>query len=696
MTDLAIYVPEKLKPPVQDILAGVLKQFPSLKDIELWNEFTDRTVPMLALCKAGEIPEALPITWVRGLTQPQILASPAALTELTASIEQLVTPFDWPEVPYAVVDMLTDEEVKGLGKVLVVDIETGGTVQSDLPEDSWLLSLAIYDGKNCYVYTEESMQEDTLDNARQQLIDILTSGRKLVAHNAKFDFRSLNAFLGTKVYGHLDTMLLHHAINPGGKEHDLKNTCRKYLGAPDWDAEIKKWLKNSKIGYEQIPRELLYHYNAGDVIWTWRLMKYLAKAAEGENRIATLARRETGMGNFYQDIENNAASVDLAHLAALGEKYTTELVPLREKLQDMAGNIGPKNAAFNPGSHAQVKAYFLARGVSLKSTDEQHLEDLREKGTTPKLEEFIDTLLEYRGLSKLNDTYIKGIAKRLHHGNRVYPTFLVHGTNTGRLSSKNPNIQNIPREKELRRLFISRDPEERTVLNVDYSQAELRVMAALSEDPYLMSLFQADSPDFFDALMPSAYPNENIAEWAAGDAKDKRADLKGVIYGMSYGRKAPAIAKALGMPVKAAQAIITNYFLAAPVLYDWRMWVSEVAIDPESTLVSPYGRYYQSEIVTGRNKQNVVNSGLAFLPQSTASDMCVDAAMATHKWIHEYDAFIWATVHDSIMIDTPKKYVEEIAERVKEEMVKAGQKVFGDKVLFAAEASWGRSWGEAD
>lgn len=696
MSDLAIYLPEKLKPQVQEVLAGVLKQFPAIKEVELWNELTDRTVPMLALCKEGELPDVLPISWVRGLTQAQILTAPAAITELTSSVEQLVQPFDWPEVPYAVVDMLTDEEVAALGNVLVIDIETGGTVQSGLPEDWWLLSLAIYDGQNNYVFTEESMQESTLDNARAQLLGILQSGRKLVAHNGKFDFRSLSEFLGNKVYCHLDTMLLHHAINPAGKEHGLKETARKYLGAPDWDAAIKEHLKDRKRGYEQIPRELLYHYNAGDVVWTWRLMEYLGKAAEQDARIAKLARRETAMGNFYQDVENNGATVDLDWLEHLSQKYTPIIAEKLELLQDMAGNIGPKGSAFNPGSPQQVKKYFADRGVMLKSTDEKHLDDLRRKGASPKIEEFMDALLDYRGVVKLNGTYVEGIRKRLYHGNHVYPTLMVHGTNTGRLSSRDPNIQNIPRDKDLRKLFISRDPEERIVLNVDYSQAELRVMAVLSQDEYLMSLFQEGSPDFFDALMPSAFPRHDIPSWTPGEAKDFRAKLKATIYGLAYNRKAAAIAADLKMSVWEAQAIINNFFNAAPQFYDWRMWVEGTAVDPDSTLISPFGRYYQAEVVTGRNKQNVINSGLAFLPQSTASDLCVDAAMATHKWIGEYDAFIWATVHDSIMMDVPKKHVEEVAARVQAEMVKSGKNTFGDQVLFAAEASWGRSWGEAD
>jgi len=409
------------------------------------------------------------------------------------------------------------------------------------------------------------------------------------------------------------------------------------------------------------------------------------------------------MGNFYQDVESNGFAVDVPYLHKLHDEYTAKLNPLLEKLQDLAGpdfnkKEGAKKwAPFNPGSHVQVKKWFAERGIILKSTDEAHLEDLQAKGNlSPRVQEFIDTLLEYRGTGKVISTNIVGILKRVHYGNLVFPDFLVHGTNTGRTSSRDPNIQNIPREKTLRKIFVSRDPEKNVILNVDYSQAELRVMACLSEDEYLISLFQEGMGDFFDSLMPSAFPTADISSWTSQQAKDNRAKLKATIYGLAYNRKAAAIAKDLGMSVREAQGIINNFFRSAPQFYDWRQWVEGTAVDPDSTLVSPFGRYYQAEVVTGRNKQNVINAGLAFLPQSTASDLCVDAAMQVHQWCEkEYGAKIVATVHDAIMLDCPKAVVETVAKRVQWEMEESGRRVFGNVVPFATDAQWGASWGEA-
>ena len=688
MSDLSIYIGDSkvLLPPVQEVLAGVLSRYPQVKGVEQWTETTDRTVPVLCL---GQLPEVLPITYAKTLSQKQILANPAAITELDAALNNLLTPQVWEPLTYTVVDGLSDEEEKALGPILVVDIETGGDINTMLPEELWLLSVAIYDGNNIYVFTEESMQEDTADNAIDQLRRILTSGRKLIAANMKFDFRTLTEKMGVDIYGHFDTMLLHHAMNHGAKEHGLKATAQKYLGAPDWEGDVKQYVLGKK-GYEAIPRPILYHYNAGDVLWTWRLYKYLVRAAEGDPRIAELAKREFRMSNFYQEIEKGGATVDLDHLAELKKEFEEELEGRLIELRDRAWSD------FNPNSPQQVKRWFAERGEVLKSTGADKLEELvNNPQTNPRVVEFIELLLEYRGISKMLGTYVKGLLSRVHNGNKVYPSFLIHGTSTGRLASRNPNIQNTDRDKRLRAIYCASGPG-RLILNTDYSQAELRVMAVLSGDKYLISLFQPGMPDFFDSLMPSAFPRVNMSNISDVERKEMRTKLKATIYGLAFNRKAAAIAKSLGMPVYEAQSIIDNFFLAAPQFYDWRMWVEQMALSPDETLISPYGRFYQAEVVTGRNRQSVINSGLAFLPQSTASDLCVDAAMNVNKWIGDYDARIFATVHDSIMSDVPEKHVREIAERAQWEMQEAARLKLGDVVPFAAEASWGLNWGIAD
>lgn len=679
MTNIAIYTEGKLLPPVLDILGALVADFP-IGDVELWNEATtDRTVPVLVL---GNLPPVLPITYVKTLSQKQILSNPAALTELQAAVTRLLAPPVFAPMKYTLNDMTTLDR---MGDVVVVDIETGGDIFTMLPEELWLLSVAINDGKKIVVLTEGWLR--IKENLARLVRFLLRKKRKLIAHNMKFDFRTLTAQLDTDIKGHLDTMLLHHSLNPGAKEHGLKQLAKKYLGADDWEKDTKLYVKG-KVGYEAIPRPILYEYNAYDVYWTWHLYEYLARGADGDPRIAKIAKFEFEMSNFFQDVERNGVAVDLPYLDELLVDLSLQEALNLELLHTLTGN--PK---FNPNSPKQVKEYYASIGVKVKSTAVDVLEalDLSDNETGAFFTEY---LLNARKITKLKGTYVVGIQKRVH-GGLVYPDFLVHGTSTGRLSSRDPNIQNVPRDEEgkisLRKIFVPRSPT-RSLVSVDYSQAELRVMACMSGDEYLISLFQPGMPDFFDSLMPVAFPRVDLSCVDKNTKKNMRANLKGVIYGMSYGRSAAAIAKALGISLKEAQAIITNYFRAAPDLYAWRQWITETAISPEHTLISPFGRYYQAEVVTGRNKQSIINSGLAFLPQSTASDICVVAAQAVAKWLPDYDALIIATIHDAILIDCPDEHIEVIAARVQDEMRASGRATFGDTVPFDTEATWGKSW----
>jgi DNA polymerase-1 len=697
-TDIAVYAEGRMMPPVEDLLVAVLRGRKDIGEVHTWDQATDRLLPCLVL---GNMPEITPGHFVKTLSQKQILSNPAALTELGVAIDNLLTPPTFPKMEYRVVDTeLSFLEERTLGDVLVVDIETTNYGNPNaLNTEVGLLCIGINDGKNIYIFSEKALKAPRVI---EQLIRIFRKKkRKLIAHNMKFDFPTIGHIFGIELYGHLDTMLLHHSINHGAKEHGLKALCRKYLGAPDWEGDIKKHLKGSKGGdYAAIPRAVLYQYNAYDVYWTWYLYEYLVAIANAEPRIKDVALHEFRASAYlFQDVEYTGAGVDVPYLAKLKAEYDEEEAPLLKEIKELADNPD-----FNPGSWQQVKKYLLEWGLEPKTTGEADLLDLPLKeGTEPH--RFRELLLDIRGIRKNRDTYVVGVQKRMR-GNVVHPTFNIHGTSTGRLSASDPNIQNIPRDKKLRKIFVPRAPG-RTMVQVDYSQAELRVMAALSGDKHLISLFQKGSSDFFDAMIPGAFPErfptleeylQYEAEECNGDEKDYRAQLKGVVYGLAYNRQAPAIAAELGLTVKQAQSIITNFLNAAPEFKKWRKEVQEIVLDPERTLISPFGRQYQAEVITPKNKQNVLNSGLAFLPQSTASDLCVIAAINAHGRLKsgQYgDTMIVATIHDAILLDVPDEYVDSVAAMVMEEMEKSGTEKFGDVLHFGADASTGRSWGEA-
>ena len=703
MADLVLYTPQKLRPPVLDIVKAIAEDYTEIGQVVEWHRGINPVLPVLCF---HEVPPETPLKYVKTMSQKQVLSKSSAVTELKAALDLLFRPRNLRKFDYVVWNHSGNLE-KELGNIVVVDIESGGDIKTWLPEEMWLLSVALYDGKKLIVLSEDWLADDL--NRLQLSRFLLNPKRKLIAHNMKFDFRTLSAQLGRRIYGHMDTQLLHHAINPGAGEHGLKALAAKYLGAPDWDSTSKQYVKGNykerpdeyyypreawakyytkfgkvKVGFEAIPRAVLYEYNAWDVYWTWHLMEYLVDLSD--ERVRKVALHEYRMGNFFQDVESYGMQVDEQQLNYLAEKFSAQRAEGMAKLAEL---VSPE---FNPNSPAQVREVLASANIPVKSTDANTLEDLLAGGVHPKVREFIETLFHVRGATKNIGTYNEGIRKRMHNG-RVYPSYLVHGTNTGRMSSRDPNIQNIPRDKALRKLFTVSNTERFDFLEVDYSQAELRVMAVLSGDPYLISLFQDGMPDFFDSLLPTTFPRADIDSWDAQTKKDSRAKLKGVIYGLSYGRKAPAIAHALDMPVAEAAEIIDNYFNAAPEFYQWRQDVEYKALSHDGVIETVFGRRFQSEIVTGRSKTNVVNSALAFLPQSTASDICVSAAMEIHKWAPEYGARIIGSIHDAILVESPKEHTEEIAKRMQLEMAASASRALGTTVPFATDAEWGTSWG---
>jgi DNA polymerase-1 len=242
------------------------------------------------------------------------------------------------------------------------------------------------------------------------------------------------------------------------------------------------------------------------------------------------------------------------------------------------------------------------------------------------------------------------------------------------------------------------------LVQTDLSQAELRVMAALSGDQWMLNALQEGQGDFFDQhMMPVCFPNEDLAALKNDPIRKKelRTQVKTVQYGLAFGRKAPAIAVELGLHVQEAQGIIDNYFSKATRFAEWREEVMEAAVKPEKRdmLITPFGRKYQSEIVTHKNEWKIKNEALSFLPQSTASDICLVTAIRIHPQIKQMGGHIVALVHDAIIVEihvpSPGRATPEaIGGYIQQEFRKTGEMVFGDTVPFLSEFSVGRSWGD--
>lgn len=247
----------------------------------------------------------------------------------------------------------------------------------------------------------------------------------------------------------------------------------------------------------------------------------------------------------------------------------------------------------------------------------------------------------------------------------------------------------------------------RKILNADLSQAELRVMAIMSEDPWMREALQEGAGDFFDNhLMPTAYPFieldyssvQAFKEAKPIEHKECRTKVKAVVYGLSFGRQAKAIAQSLDMAVNEAQYIMDRFLGTASRLDQWRNKVMEAAVTPSKRdfLVNPFGRKFQSEIITTRNFRNIQREALSFLPQSTSSDIMLATAIRINPAIKALDCKVINLVHDALMVEGEEEALQQLGPFINQELRRTGEMVLGDSVPFLSDYSIGSSWADLD
>jgi DNA polymerase-1 len=301
---------------------------------------------------------------------------------------------------------------------------------------------------------------------------------------------------------------------------------------------------------------------------------------------------------------------------------------------------------------------------------------------TSELYDFTDLMLSHRREAKLYGTYVKGIRKRML-GGKVFPTFLLHGTVTGRLACRNPNLQNVPRESKIRRQFVPRPGH--IFIQADYSQVELRVITTLAQDEYLRGVFLDESRDIHGEVATQFYGD--------GWTKEQRVRAKAVVYGLSYGREAFGLAQEFKIPVAEAQRYLDTFFGLIPGVVAWRDDVKRRILTGEG-LSTPTGRKRRFWLITDDNKLDVLKEGWAYLPQSIASDICLQALVRMRPVLAAQGVEVKLPVHDSILVECPIDLADDVAQYMRQTMEQSGYDIMGDYVKFAVDIEKGVSWGD--
>lgn len=355
--------------------------------------------------------------------------------------------------------------------------------------------------------------------------------------------------------------------------------------------------------------------------------------------------------------------------------------------------------AFNPDSWQQVKPILYDRFnlrplPQFEDKFEWNTRDLsldmlaKNPDNSSKGLTFLNHLRTYRKITKLHRTYVLGVMLRLGSDGRVHCTFLIHGTETGRLSSNNPNMQNIPREGPVKTIFQA--PPGRVLIELDYSQAELRVLALLSGDQFLSSVY-AEGRDLHNEFASAVF-GPNYTE-------EQRAITKRMNFGIAYGLTAFNLAYQFDIPLDDAEHYVLDWFKRAPLAKEF---LDTMRMYPEKgiPLGTPFNRFRRWGYVGGDKKilGKLSNEACNFPIQSIASDITLMSAMSVEKRLDELDAYIVNLVHDSILIEAPDdpKTIREIVTYVKHVMEQMPIITLKSTIPFIVDAKVGKVWGELE
>ena len=553
---------------------------------------------------------------------------------------------------------------------VALDIEVGieKDVDFDHPDRYRLLCIGISYRRGAAIVLGERACESGRVRHKLQL---LLENKQIIAQNGKFDLAGLRSIGKGKLS--FDTMLAHYCLDERRGTHSLDQLAVEYLGAPNWKDEIKRYLPTSK-NYADVPREVLYKYNAYDVANTLLLKEVFAEKLKQQGL--------WDLHDFLVECSGTLLEMELAGVA-VDEEYLEQAE--KQALEDLDRlETDLSYWVENPRSPKQVAQALKDLGARVASTDRETLEFLQEKAARKNDEDllrFTTLMLEYRKEHKLYGTYIKGIRQRIYRG-RVHPTFLLHGTVTGRLSSRNPNLQNIPRESQIRRLFVPSSPDH-VLVQADYRQAELRVVCGLAQDPYLREVFSDDSRDIHGEVATRFYgPN-----WT----KEQRVRAKAVVFGLTYGREAYSLAAEFGMTVAEAEHYIETFFEVIPHTVKWIEELEQRVLEGED-LVSPFGRHRRFWLISDANKKNILKEARAFLPQSTASDLTLKSANRLAAL--GLGDLLRIPVHDALVLEVPQEEAKEVTHLVKQVMEETGHELFDGYVPFPVDVKVGNNWGE--
>ena len=551
------------------------------------------------------------------------------------------------------------------------------------------ISFALTEGEACYVPVAEGDPDGVLEALRPALENERIAK---IGQNIKFDIMAL-AVAGIRVAGFkYDTMILHYLLDPESR-HGMNHLARYYLDYSPIEIETLIGRGSRQLTMDKVPLAAISEYGAEDSDVTLRLRNVLWPLIEQQGFTDLYRRIEEPLIDVLADIELTGVKIDTARLADYGRELTARMAAIEEEIRTMTGvpdlNI---NSSRQLGIvlFEQLRITDKPKRTKTKqySTDEEYLASLADRHPV------IDKILEYRGLKKLLSTYIEALPQLVNPvTGRIHTSFNQAVTATGRLSSTNPNLQNIPirteQGRQIRRAFIPSDADH-LIFSADYSQVELRLMAHLSGDEALIEAFR-HGEDIHRATAARLFgvPLEEVTP-------EQRRKAKTANFGIIYGISAFGLKQRMGnITLDEARAIIDGYFRAYPQV---KAYMERVVADAREKgyVETIFGRRrYLPDIRSGNSvvrslaERNAINAPI----QGSAADIIKIAMIRIHDRFREEGirSKVILQVHDELVIDLLRSESDRVTAIVRDAMEHAADL----RVELIAECGIGANWLEA-
>lgn len=615
-----------------------------------------------------------------------------ASIELVASLYRGGKPYDTGEVAYQVLD--TEEKCDAAIRLLSTKKRVSADIETtslDYREAEFLVMGIGFEKNKVFVIPR---------HMRHRVKDFFAiPNLQWTWQHGKYDTKVLwRRKLGV-VPLHHDVMYMHYVLDETS-QHDLEYLAKVFLHAEAYKYKMNQNFKAITLeNYEQWFDSLCERV-AVDCDYTYQLHEVILAEVEKHPDLKNVYYNVLiPAASFLARVEQNGILIDPELLESYGADYEERLERILTEIEEIAApfwdpeqykqDMGAKSAPakFNPGSPKQMQ-WMVYKRLKLKPRRRKGMStnaDVLESISPPH--PLIDKVLEYRSVAKEYSTYVKGLLKWRDVDGRVRSNFSLHITATGRLSSKEPNVQNLPNAfgvGNIRKAIIP--PKGYIVMDSDYSGAELRWLACLSGCPVLLDIFKSGK---------NLHNETAKALFGENYTPQHKMRAKAVNFGIPYGREAQSFVDEFGMTHEEAQAMIDGWLNTYYGAKEFLMYCA-AAVTKGYYLGTPFGRRRRFGLVTPESLHTLQNEARNFPIQSSSSDTTLWAAMELEPLAKEYGAQIINLVHDSILFYVPDDpdIILEFGYKVNQHMINVPKRLFGYEVPFASDTDIGFTWGE--